>query len=179
MRVAHEALQDLRAKYAEMLSMRLADVAQDPVHSAPDRVRHRMRQLAARFPGALREIDELALVEIRRRIMALDSVLALHDEAELWMEAIVVFHSLTRGALVAKRWLGKRKRIDEAVRRGFQQALGELPFPEDSRAWAAHLSTVASPPRGRLLDAVFARIGRELQLPDGDVRGLVFPRLSR
>jgi hypothetical protein len=167
---------ELRSKYAEMLAMRLADA---PGKHDPRGVRARMRRLSDRYPGALREIDDLPLDELRRRIAGLDAVLAGAREAEPWMEAVALFHALTRGILVAKRWLGRRKRIDEALRLHFERELVELPFPEDSRAWAAHLETVASPSRGRLLDAVFARIGHTMGLPVPAVRALVFPRLSR
>jgi hypothetical protein len=181
--VPREAVSELRAKYAEMLAMRLADGhggrGDRPARDDPRRVRARMQRLADKFPGALREIDDLPLGEIRRRVAALDAVLAGDREAEPWMEAVALFHTFTRGILVAKRWLGRRKRVDEALRLRFERELGELPFPEDSRGWAAHLETVASPPRGRLLDVVFARIGRALGLPAAVVRALVFPGPSR
>ncbi len=159
--------------------MRVAETL-PPEHRPSERkVRARMRRLAERFPGSLREIDDLPEGEIFRRIRALDIVLGSEHEVEPWMEAVALFHARTRGILVAKRWLRRRKRIDAALQQRFERELVELPFPEDSRAWAPHLASVASPPRGRLLDAVFARIARELELPERDVRGLVFPRLSR
>jgi hypothetical protein len=170
MRVAREALEDLRAKYAEMLSMRLADEEELDDDS---RVRVRMQGLARQFPGALREIDGLLLGEIRRRIDALERVLAGRSEVEPWMEAVARFHGLLRGALVAKRWLGRRKHVDDAVRELFVQQLPVLPFPEDSRGWTPHLATVASPPRGRLLDVVFGRLAREMSVPEAIARQLV------
>jgi hypothetical protein len=177
--VPRQALSELRSKYDEMLAMRVAD-ALPPAQREGDReVRARMRRLAERFPGSLREIDDLPLEEISRRIHALDLALAAKREAEPWMEAVALFHARTRGILVAKRWLRRRKPIDAALQQRFERELVELPFPEDSRAWAAHLALVASPPRGRLLEAVFARMGREMQLPAPAVRALVFPRPSR
>jgi hypothetical protein len=170
MRIDRGALEDLRAKYLEMLSMRMAD---DEELDDESRVRVRMRGLARQFPGALREIDDLPLDEIRRRIEALEAVLAGRREVESWMEAVARFHGLLRGALVAKRWLGRRKHVDEAVRELFVRELPVLPFPEDSRAWTPHLATVASPPRGRLLDAVFGRLAREMSLPEAIARQLV------
>jgi hypothetical protein len=173
--VRREALRGLRSKYEEMLSMRLADAA--GTDGGPARVRQRMRQLADRYPGALREIDDLPLDEIRGRLDALDAALAkgAADSAhEPWMHAVARFHALTRGILVTKRWLGRRKRIDGGLQERFERELADLPFPEDSRAWAPHLSSVASPPRGRLVDAVFARIAGELGLPERAVRSLVF-----
>src|ERR1700730_14264997 len=106
---SREALQDLRSKYATMLAMRLAHDAGGEDEAD---VRRRLARLASRFPGALREIDDLDLDEIRRRLGALDAVLEGRGEVEPWMEAIVLFHALARGALCAKRWLAGRKRVD-------------------------------------------------------------------
>ncbi len=175
MGLPRQALDELRSKYEEMQAMRVAD-ALPPQQRAPEReVRARMRRLAERFPGALREIDDLPAAEIALRIRALEIVLATAGEAEPWMVAVALFHARTRGILVAKRWLRRRKRIDASLQELFERELLELPFPEDSRAWAPHLATVASPPRGRLLEAVYARLGGELQLPVPAVRALVFP----
>jgi hypothetical protein len=170
-RVAIGDLRGIRDKYAEMLAMRLADLEGAP---EPHHVRARMRRLADRFPGALREIDDLPLDEIRRRIGALDAVLAGEREADSWMEAVALFHAFTRGVLVAKRWLGRRKHVDDELRRRFEHALTALPFPDDSRGWTADLAIVASPPRGRLLDAVVTRLASTLGLTEPAVRALLF-----
>ena len=180
MGVPREAMSELRAKYVEMLAMRVAHAeSKGRGDDEPRQARARMRRLADRFPGALREIDDLTLPELRRRIAALEAVLGGKSAAEPWMEAVALFHAMTRGILVAKRWLGRRRHVDATLQRRFEQELGALPFPEDSRGWAPHLASVASPPRGRLLDAVFARLGRSLGLPAAAARSLVFPRLSR
>ncbi len=169
-------MSELRSKYAEMHAMRLADAG-----GADDarRVRLRMQRLAERHPGALREIDALPLAEIRRRIAALDAVLAGEREPDPWVEAVARFHALTRGVLVAKRWLGRRRRVDDALQREFERELLALPYPEDSRAWSAHLALVAAPPRGRLMDAVFTRVAASMGLPVATVRALVFAPASQ
>ncbi len=171
MRVPREALDELRAKYAEMLAMRAdhASGAEDPAS-----VRTRMSDLAARFPGALREIDELELEEIRRRLVALDDVLAGRRPEEPWMEAVALFHALARGALVAKRWLAGRKRIDASVEAAFAEALSALPFGRDARAWRDELARIASPPGGRLTALVFVRVGRALGVSEREARRRVF-----
>jgi len=176
--VHRKALEELRGKYAEMLAMRVAHAAGD---EEADEVRERMAALAARFPGALREIDDLELAEIRRKIAAIDAVLAGEQEVERWMEAVALFHALTRGALSAKRWLGGRKTVDLSVQGRFSEAAGALPHADDTRAWAADLALLASPPRGRLTDAVFARVARTLGIPEREARRLVFgvPRRER
>jgi hypothetical protein len=176
MRTSRASLTDLRGKYAEMLVMRLEhESGAEDAHT----VRGRMAHLAARFPGALREIDELALDDLRNRIAAIDTVLDAGTEVPRWMTALVRFHALTRGALVAKRWLGKRRHVDEGVIARFEREVRSMPFPEDSRAWAPELASIASPPRGRVLDAVFRHLGRELGMSGDEARRLVFGELPR
>jgi hypothetical protein len=171
-------LQQLRDKYVTMLAMRRRHDA--GTEDASD-VKREMAQLAARYPGALREIDDLELSEIEARVAALDAAIAGHREAEPWMQAAARFHELARGALCAKRWLGGRRRVDAAVERAFLAVLPELAFPEEARSWAGELAGLAAPPRGRVTDAVFARVGRELGLSERAARRLVFgePRRER
>jgi hypothetical protein len=172
------ALEELRAKYVEMLAMRAEHASGTEDAEA---VRPRMAELAARFPGALREIDDLELDEIRRRVSALGEVLGGEREPEPWMAAVARFHELTRGALCAKRWLAGRKRVDASVQAAFERAVADLAFPEDARRWAHDLARVASPPRGRVTDLVFSRLARELGRSERDTRRLVFgaPRRER
>jgi hypothetical protein len=172
--VSREALRDLLAKYLKMLAMRL----ERPLEAE---ARPRMAELAQRFPGALRELDDLELSEIRRRATALDSVLQGEREIEPWMHAVVRFHALARGALSAKRWLEGRKAVDARVERAYAAALSTLAFPEDASAWALDLARIASPPNGRVTNLVFARVARELGTSERAARLLVFgiPRRER
>ncbi len=169
--VTREALEELRAKYSEMLDMRI-------VHRGPAEVaseaRERMARLAARFPGSLRELDELPLEVIRGRIEHLEGVLRGEVEGEPWVAAVALFHSLTRGALCAKRWLEGRKRVDAAVERDFAAVVAGMAFPQDARVWAGDLARVARPPRGRLVDLVVARIAASLGTSESGARQLVF-----
>ena len=178
MRVAQASLEELRAKYAQMLEMRIAHAAGGVDE---DDARLQMAELASRFPGSLRETDDLELTEIRRRIDALDEVLHARREVEPWMEALALFHSMARGALSAKRWLGGRKRVDAEVELAFGRGVAHLPFPEDARDWGGHLARIASPPRGRLTDLVFARLAETLGTSERAARRLVFgvPRRER
>jgi hypothetical protein len=164
-------LEGLHAKYLEMLAMRVEHAAGSEQSEAAVRVR--MAELAAVFPGALREIDALELVEIRRRVASLEAVLHRSAQAEPWMEAMARFHALARGALCAKRWLGGRKSVDGSVRTQFASAAATLRFPEDASSWAADLALVAAPPRGRLTELVFARVAHELGLTERAARRLV------
>jgi len=171
MGVTREMAEGLRAKYAQMLAMRLADGMDDPDGA---HARDQMADIAFRFPGALREIDDLELGEIRSRIRGLDAVLHGSAEGEPWMEAIAVFHGLARGALAVKRWLDGRREVDSALQRAFASEVASLPFPEEARSWAGDLARVAAPPRGRLMDLVFARLAEHLGTTNHAARRLVF-----
>lgn len=85
---------ELREKYAELRALRTDASGADPTR--------RMRALAARFPGALREIDALPLETIDARLRALDAVLAGAPEAE-WMRIAAAFHVAMRAALDRRR----------------------------------------------------------------------------
>jgi hypothetical protein len=164
MRVTREALVALHAKYSEMLRLRLANTEggeEEPVARRAD--------LASRFPGALREIDELPLEEIRARLAALDAAAAGGDAAP-WMLAVWRFHELTRAILAAKRWIGARRATDDAA------ALEPPPEPpEDARPWIDDLARVARPPGGKLSKLVLERLGRELSVTPEEASALVFP----
>jgi hypothetical protein len=138
------------------------------------RVRPRMADLAARFPGALREIDDLELGEIQRRIARLDAFLDASGHEEAWMKPMALFHRLARGALAAKRWLGGRKQVDGALLSSFVREALASPLSEEIHAWVGDLASVASPPRGRVMNLVFARLARELGVTEDAARRLVF-----
>lgn len=73
--------EQLEGKYRELLDLRVR------ASSAPDRAR--LRALAAQFPGALRELDELPRHEIERRIDEL-----AHRRWRPELCAIARFHEL-------------------------------------------------------------------------------------
>jgi hypothetical protein len=166
-------LDALRAKYEEMLRLRMLDEA-GLSHDPPEA----MAMLAAEFPGALRELDELATEEIRARIEAIASALG-GGRAAPWMRATLRYHAIARGAFTAKRWLGKEKSVDALTRQAFATALAQLPHPEDAAAWVDELDRIAHPPRGRVNDLVFERLAAELEVAVDDARELVFPREPR
>jgi hypothetical protein len=166
-------LETLRAKYEEMLRLRLLDEAGEP-HDPPEA----MATLASRFPGALRELDDLATDEIRARVEAI--VRAVVDgRIAPWMSATIRYHAIARGAFAAKRWLGKQKAIDAVTRQAFATAVASLPHAADAAAWVDELDRVAHPPRGRVNDLVFERLAAELDASVDDVRELVFPKEPR
>jgi hypothetical protein len=165
------ALADLRDKYVEMLAMRIEHAAGDEDEA---RVPKRMARLAAKYPGALREIDELEIDVIRARIAGLEATLAGQGKTEEWMHALAAFHALARGALYAKRWLAGRKRVDAGLARAYEGQAATFEFSADALQWSGDLARIARPPRGRLLDLVFARVALRLGTTHERARTLVF-----
>lgn len=149
---------ELLEKYIEMRELRnLGKGLADP--------KPRMRALATRFPGALREIDELPLETIHARIRALE---ALEDtkgvDPEPWMIAMARFHGAMREVLAIKRVIG-RKKLTPSIRRAAARVAPKS-------AW--DLARVARPPNGRLTDLVFQHVAEEMDLTPKRVRELVF-----
>jgi hypothetical protein len=160
------AIADLHAKYAEMRELRRLDAS-----GATTDPRPRMVALAARFPGALREIDVLPAEEIERRLAALAA--ATEDAAQVapWMRAMVRFHALLAGALAAKRWLAGRKDVDAATRAAFAE---RFRGSAATLAWEDALGALARPPGGRLLGLVLERVAEETRSSPEAVRDAIF-----
>lgn len=152
----------LRDKYERMLTLREAHLRPDE----PD-PRAEMQALAAAFPGALRDLDRLPLVEIGHRIEALRVAEDEPARVEGWMIAEHTFHRYARGALAVKRWLSENA-ADEAA---FRRALPQL-APE-AGLFATDLEEIASPLRGRVMDLVYARAAGELGITERELRALL------
>jgi hypothetical protein len=136
------ALYALREKYAEMRAMRVADDG-DPA---------RMRALAERFPGALREIDELPMETIEARIDAIDRALAGDAEAPSWTRYLAEYHAWMRAALRVRRAAGKTRDREQA-----RSAIRGQDDPSEAELESA-LDDLLRPPAGRLSRWVLARI---------------------
>lgn len=148
-------LRDLRAKYEEMRALRMIDAPHDP--------RERMAALAATFPGALREIDELPLDEIDRRIEAIGRAESDASAITQWMRAMTRFHALARGALYAKR----------------STATDPATWPTEARVWERDLSRIENPPRGRIMDLVYERLALEFATTPQGAKDLIFRNNER
>ena len=136
-------------------------------------MRARMRDLAARFPGSLRELDLLPLEHLHARLAAVAA--ALQDGAsEPWMAALSRYHEGMRRALSLRREVPERtlqaarawlhQHAPEGVEaQGSARALGAidpvlgaaLPPLDDG-----DLETLLRPPGGRLHHAVMAWLVR-------------------
>jgi hypothetical protein len=170
-----EELRALRDKYERMLSLRTAHARarEDASFVEPD-PRPAMARLADEYPGSLREIDTLPLEVIAARIDSLKNAERHPSRAEPWMIAQSAFHRVARAALVTKRWLAGRKEITPAVRAAFAKFARGSTLGEDLELFAHELERVASPPRGRLMDVVHAKVATALDLTETEARALVF-----
>jgi hypothetical protein len=157
--------------------MRRLRLAHEPAASA----RPALAQLARRFPGALRELDALPLAIIEERLSALDHAEADPRERPAWMVAQIEYHALARGALGAKRWLGRERAVDRTTVTRFVEAAKAKGPREGAEllAWAGDLASVARPPGGKLTHVVFAKLGERLGMAPAAARTLVIPGRAR
>lgn len=166
-RIAH-----LHRKYAEILRLRRAATS-SPEHDP----RLELAALAREFPGALREIDVLALGEIEARLVALQRV-EQGGPILPWMTAVARFHELMRGALVTKRWLSQ-SRGRHGDRGRFEAEIVGLPFGAEALVWASSLARVARPPRGRLSHLVLEKLAEDLGLALSEAQALTLGRVAQ
>lgn len=142
---------DLLAKYREMRAMRLAHEAGEEPDPRP-----RMRDLAERFPGALREIDTLPLAVIEGRILCLEA-----GERPAWARTLVAYHAWMRVALRLKRAIPRDSDPTlavEWVRTHYRPSAGE---PSPDALDPETLGAILRPPGGRLSRWVLGRIASE------------------
>jgi hypothetical protein len=109
-----------------------------------------LREFAAAWPGALKELDTLATDEIERRAQACAA-----GEAEPWMAWSLRYHELMRAAL--------------AIRRG----------EADADVDAAFVRAVKRPRHGRLNVVVFAELSREFEVGAREIWDALFPARGR
>ena len=158
----------LLEKYADMLRLRRGDRDGSIIDPRPA-----MGALAARFPGALREIDQLALEELERRHEHLLRVVA-GDPPQAWAVAMAGYHRWLRGALGAKRWLAGRRGVTEALVARFVSEAPGLVHGDELLVWSDALGELAAPPGGRLLPLVLARLAVDTGETEATLRGLLF-----
>lgn len=167
-------LAGLRDKYREMVRLRGAHDAGDPADPRPA-----MRALAARFPGALREIDELPLDVIAARLADLEHALAGAAPAP-WIVALSRYHAWMRLALGLRRACARDRRV-EVARAWLATARRE--HPDDvapSDVDDALLGAILRPPGGRLHRVVLDRVAREIDLGPASIDALFCnPRRAR
>src|SRR5262249_41169035 len=133
--------------------------------------------LALRFPGALRELDQLPLGDIEQRLAALEAVLAGTLAVQLWMRLQVSYHGFMRAALRIKRIALTEQRdharVWNALSEHYRPAADEPPLASLD---AAAIAAILKPPSGRLNPFVYARVADEHGVEVEQVREALFPR---
>lgn len=168
-----ELLSALRDKYREIKRLRDAAAAGSTLDPKTEMV-----ELARRFPGALRELDELPMQHIEQRLAALEAAADARAEPPAWAALQITYHGWMRAVLRVKRLAaGRRGAQAEAV-------LGELshrylPEPDEpplERLDRAALEAILEPPEGRLNPWVFARVAEQHGVDPDTVRRALFLR---
>ena len=176
---ARAELGELSAKYRVMRRLRAAQASDHDAGKEHHPDREELKAFAARWPGALSEIDRLPMDALDARLAEVDALLArvrvTLDELPTWMRGWIRVHRGLRGALAIKAWLHGRRSIDGETRRALEKDLPTLRFADDARLWMDALELVASPPRGRLVDVVVARAAGELGVEAPALRRLLWP----
>jgi hypothetical protein len=184
MRVTLEMIAVLREKYREIKRLRTVDaehVARGHAHDP----KPEMAALARKFPGALRELDELSMPQIDARLAKLDAALAAQRVPE-WAALQVAYHGTYRFALRIKR-LGARKGPldDEALARAIERLLEAATQsrddaqPDEPRLAdfdAAGLRAILRPEGGRLHPWVLGQVARALGVEPSAVSKALFAR---
>ena len=157
---------DLIEKYREILRLRDADTGCTLPDPAPS-----LRALAARFPGALRELDRLP----RPKLLAILAELSsgrMEPSGVVRYRTIHAFHTSLRGALAVKRWLSSA----DALR---SPSLADAELPPEAVAWSDDLAMVRAPPHGKLTLAVVSRLARSERRDEAQIRELLGPLAGR
>ena len=173
-------LEDLAIKYESLVRLR-ANRDHDPngtngnSNGHGESVRDLLRELSRRFPGSLRELDTLGLLELQRRAKVARAA-AAGGAREPWMAWILAFHRLTAAALLIKR--------DNAARRR-----GRAVNERASRTQAAELAqfslepplveALAHPPGGRLAPVVLSELARRFAVQPRALSETLFPSRRR
>lgn len=171
MQITVEGLRALRDKYREIKRLRdqhAAGESADP--------RAAMAALAHRFPGALRELDELPMPIIEERLAALDASIADPSAAPEWARLQIAYHGSMRAALRIKRIAGRAgddAGVLHAIASAYVPAADEPPLSSfDGEAIAA----IARPVGGRLNPWVFQRVASACGVSVETVRRALFSR---
>ena len=109
-----------------------------------------LREFAAAWPGALKELDTLATDEIERRV-----AVCAAGESEPWMAWSLRYHELMRAALAVRR--------------------GETAHAVDE----TFVRAVKRPRHGRINVVVFAELAREFEVDAREIWDVLFPPRGR
>jgi hypothetical protein len=184
MGVTLEMIAVLREKYREIKRLRTVDAEHVARGQAHDPKRE-MAALARRFPGALRELDELPLAVIEARLAQLDEAIESHSVPE-WAALQVAYHGTYRFALRIKRRAARKGALDDdALEHVIARLLAaapelaahaELDEPRLEELDAATLREILRPAGGRLHGWVLAQVAARAGVPAEAVAAALFLR---
>jgi hypothetical protein len=162
MRASPSDLHSLARKYRALAALRRGQSAL---------AKSDARALANEFPGALRELDSLPLDAIDARLADVARA-GRGGRAESWILPMLAYHARMRQLLAVKRLLAGERCPDPECASMIAFALGPNCDP-------ALVVRVAAPPAGRLNRLAFELIASELGHAEGDLEGMLFPRVAR
>jgi hypothetical protein len=140
--------------------------------------------MAARFPGALRELDTLGQAALERRALAAArAARALNapgphraprrpvQDAEAWMPWIAAVHAMLRAVLAWRRRHGRTKP------RPSSRASTPLALPSGAPFTLTRrdVARLLSPPGGRTLPVVLALVARRFRVSEAALSRRLFP----
>jgi len=154
----------LARKYAALVELRRRrDAGGDPLGGGA------LRALAAEFPGCLRELDTLGLVELERRARATEAT-ALGAPAEPWMDWIDGYHALMRAALALRHpERGRAAGADSRALAALATRAAGLAVDE------AFVASALAPPGGRVGVVVLRALGARFGVPAAAIALALFP----
>lgn len=132
-----------------------------------------MRALAARFPGALRELDDLPLEVIEERVATLSGV-AAGQPAPAWARWSIAYHGWMRVLLRLRREAG-RERDPERALEWLRASHRPGPDEPDVETLEPLVGSVLRPPAGRLSRWVLGRVGAAEGADADRVEQAIFP----
>lgn len=145
-----------------------------------------MADLAARFPGALRQLDRFPLDVIEGRLTSLEAAAAGTAPAPPWAAWEVAYHGRLRATLRVKRALGLAGPDDDPMRLAVQawglagQTSGEPGEPGEPPEpfTRAHLDVIRWPSGGRLNTQVLVDVAQEVGATVDELRRVLFGPIS-
>ena len=167
------ALTALREKYREIKRLR-----DEHARGSGDDPKARMKALALRFPGALRELDELPMELVELRLATLEAVVMGALPAPEWATLQIGYHALMRLALRIKRMARHEcdDRVGAILVELAAERLGVCGEPLLRGLDRAAIEAILKPEGGRLNPWVYRQVAALHGVEPENVRRALFLR---